>query len=87
MKVSISWERDDRFICILLLSVSNKFSLRSFEVDDQEKTYLVNGEPVTALNPVLRTATGQSLGFHKKGAHFAQKTLFALLGSMSWKDC
>ena len=34
----------------------------SFKVDDQEKTYLVNGESLTALNPVSRTATGQSQG-------------------------
>ena len=38
------------------------------------------------FNPVSRTATGQSLGTpQKKGAYFAQKTLFALLGSLSWK--
>ena len=89
MKVWISWERDGRLICILSLSVLNKFSLRSFKVDDQEKIYLVNGEPLTALNPVSRTATatGQSLGIlhTQKIAHFTQKTLFALLGSFFLK--
>ena len=43
-------------------------SMGSFKVDDQEKTYtyLVNGEPVTALIPVSRTPTGQSLGIPQK---------------------
>ena len=42
------------------------YSMGSIKVDDQEKTYLVNGEPMTALNPVSRTATGQSLGIPQK---------------------
>ena len=54
------------------MSVLNKFSLRSFKVDDQEKAYLVNGEPVTALNdnPVSRTVTGQPLGIPQNSRTF-----------------